>query len=234
MTSKNYQLSNLIVDELGCCNNKTILDANFTSENIEDTVQSLYSNANILRLPNNREITNNSTIKLPFKDNYFDCLYSIESLTQANSQHIINEFCRILKPKGKLIIIDNENKFSPPPHNTMNRISIHLTLLNNGIECKKNHLQNSENLKTKCWFGVKRPNKKVQQNGYYDRIYNHSNVYKLPALSIPFYNSLWLKSASIAQQVNPKTIIELGCGPGHFSTILQDYPPYSIKSILWI
>ena len=62
MPSKNYQLSNLIVDGLGCCNNKTILDANFTSENIEDTVQSFYSNANVLKLPNNREITNNSTI----------------------------------------------------------------------------------------------------------------------------------------------------------------------------
>ena len=45
--------------------------------------------------------------ELPFADSTFDCVYATESLEHAvEIERAVNEMCRVLKPGGKLVIID--------------------------------------------------------------------------------------------------------------------------------
>ena len=45
--------------------------------------------------------------ELPFADSTFDCVYATESLEHAvEIQKAVDEMCRVLKPGGKLVIID--------------------------------------------------------------------------------------------------------------------------------
>jgi malonyl-CoA O-methyltransferase len=48
-----------------------------------------------------------SMTALPFGDESFDCVYATESLEHAvDIKHAVSEMCRVLKPGGKLVIID--------------------------------------------------------------------------------------------------------------------------------
>jgi malonyl-CoA O-methyltransferase len=48
-----------------------------------------------------------SMTALPFADEAFDCVYATESLEHAvDIKHAVSEMCRVLKPCGKLVIID--------------------------------------------------------------------------------------------------------------------------------
>ena len=48
-----------------------------------------------------------SMTELPFAGSAFDCVYATESLEHAvNIEEAVSELCRVLKPGGKLIIID--------------------------------------------------------------------------------------------------------------------------------
>jgi ubiquinone/menaquinone biosynthesis C-methylase UbiE len=58
--------------------------------------------------------------ELPFADASFEAVYATESLEHAvNIEGAINEMCRVLKPGGKLVIIDKNaeywGKLSTPP-----------------------------------------------------------------------------------------------------------------------
>ena len=53
-----------------------------------------------------------SMTELPFADAAFDAVYATESLEHAvNIEGAINEMCRVLKPGGKLVIIDKNAKY---------------------------------------------------------------------------------------------------------------------------
>ncbi|MDA1354056.1 MAG: class I SAM-dependent methyltransferase [bacterium] len=71
--------------------------------------------------------------------------------------------------------------------------------------------------------------KKEKPKEYYDAIYESSERYALPALGIMFYNTLWLKSVLLALELKPDSIVELGCGPGHFASLLARYLPADFK-----
>ena len=48
-----------------------------------------------------------SMTELPFADSTFDCVYATESLEHAvEIERAVSEMCRVLKPGGKLVIID--------------------------------------------------------------------------------------------------------------------------------
>ena len=48
-----------------------------------------------------------SMTELPFADSTFDCVYATESLEHAvEIERAVDEMCRVLKPGGKLVIID--------------------------------------------------------------------------------------------------------------------------------
>ncbi len=48
-----------------------------------------------------------SMTELPFKDAEFDCVYATESLEHAvEIERAVSEMCRVLKPGGRLVIID--------------------------------------------------------------------------------------------------------------------------------
>jgi ubiquinone/menaquinone biosynthesis C-methylase UbiE len=49
--------------------------------------------------------------ELPFADSTFDCVYATESLEHAvEIERAIDEMCRVLKPGGKLVIIDKNKE----------------------------------------------------------------------------------------------------------------------------
>ena len=48
-----------------------------------------------------------SMTELPFPDGQFDCVYATESLEHAvEIDRAVGEMCRVLKPGGRLVIID--------------------------------------------------------------------------------------------------------------------------------
>ncbi len=48
-----------------------------------------------------------SMLNIKYPDAYFDCVYSVEAIEHAiNIENAVKEMVRILKPKGKIIIID--------------------------------------------------------------------------------------------------------------------------------
>ena len=62
--------------------------------------------------PQGIETSVGSMLSIQYPNDYFDCVYSVEALEHAvNVENAIREMARILKPRGKIIIIDkNINK----------------------------------------------------------------------------------------------------------------------------
>jgi malonyl-CoA O-methyltransferase len=57
--------------------------------------------------PEGTEVKNNSILDIEYPDNFFDCVYSVETLEHAIlPENAVKEMVRILKPGGKIIIID--------------------------------------------------------------------------------------------------------------------------------
>jgi ubiquinone/menaquinone biosynthesis C-methylase UbiE len=53
-----------------------------------------------------------SMTELPFADSTFDCAYATESLEHAvDIERAVHEMCRVVKPGGKLVIIDKNAAF---------------------------------------------------------------------------------------------------------------------------
>lgn len=52
-----------------------------------------------------------SLLNLPFPDCSFDCVFSVEALEHAvNPQVAVKELCRVLKPGGKVVIVDKNKR----------------------------------------------------------------------------------------------------------------------------
>ena len=65
--------------------------------------------------------------RLPFPDNYFDGVYTMETLVHAYPLNLVlQEFRRVLKPEGKLVLfeysIPNLNSLNPIVRNMANRV----------------------------------------------------------------------------------------------------------------
>lgn len=62
---------------------------------------------------------------------------------------------------------------------------------------------------------------KEQNSGYYDKIYGESQSYALPYTESPYYK-LWQKVLTLVIEKNPRSIFEIGCGPGQFARMMMD------------
>jgi 2-polyprenyl-3-methyl-5-hydroxy-6-metoxy-1,4-benzoquinol methylase len=62
---------------------------------------------------------------------------------------------------------------------------------------------------------------KEQPAKYYDKIYNKSGVYSLPANEIEIYFETWSKAYEYIKVNNIKDLIDLGCGAGHFPELFE-------------
>ena len=56
---------------------------------------------------------------------------------------------------------------------------------------------------------------------YYNHGYHISPTYKLSPEKMPYYE-MWVAARKIVERENPHTIIDLGCGPGHFGKLIYD------------
>jgi ubiquinone/menaquinone biosynthesis C-methylase UbiE len=62
-------------------------------------------------LPENIKKVKGSIMNMDFPDNYFDFVFCVEALEHSiNPSGAIKELCRVLTPKGKIIIIDKNRK----------------------------------------------------------------------------------------------------------------------------
>jgi ubiquinone/menaquinone biosynthesis C-methylase UbiE len=54
-----------------------------------------------------------SMTELPFENGWFDCAYATESLEHAvEIERAVGEICRVVKPGGKIVIIDKNAEHS--------------------------------------------------------------------------------------------------------------------------
>ena len=65
------------------------------------------SEAMLACVPAGIGVVSGSMTELPFADSAFDCVYATESLEHAvEIERAVGEMCRVLKPGGRLVIID--------------------------------------------------------------------------------------------------------------------------------
>lgn len=62
---------------------------------------------------------------------------------------------------------------------------------------------------------------KEKESNYYDQIYRESQSYALPYTASPYYK-LWKKVLALIIEKNPRSIFEIGCGPGQFARMMLD------------
>ena len=62
-------------------------------------------------VPSSVETRQGSLLNLPFAENSFDHAYSVEALEHAiNPESAIAELCRVVKPGGRIIVIDKNQE----------------------------------------------------------------------------------------------------------------------------
>lgn len=107
----------LIVEFFGDLGGKRVLDVGcgkgrfarvLQSENPEAEIWGLdLSEAMLSYVPAPIHTRAGSMTELPFPDGHFDCAYATESLEHAvEIKRAVDEMCRVVKPEGKLVIID--------------------------------------------------------------------------------------------------------------------------------
>lgn len=69
---------------------------------------------------------------------------------------------------------------------------------------------------------MKEQKEKEKNSNYYDRVYSTSKVYIKNPEEIDEYFSLWTTAADIISKSEYDSIIDLGCGPGHFAKVILD------------
>jgi SAM-dependent methyltransferase len=58
-------------------------------------------------------------------------------------------------------------------------------------------------------------------SGHYDTVYSLSKVYSKDPEHTPYFK-MWSAAADIVSKLGGSTIVDLGCGPGHFPKVLID------------
>ena len=122
------EMINDIIDELNAKDNENILDAG-SGTGILSVEMKKKCKPNIYALDNSQVALNihkkkdpktffikaNLNKKLPFSDNYFDkivCILTLHSIPKKNRVALISEFNRILKSKGKIVLVSPYVGFS--------------------------------------------------------------------------------------------------------------------------
>jgi trans-aconitate methyltransferase len=58
--------------------------------------------------------------------------------------------------------------------------------------------------------------------GWYDEVYKEFDVYRQPFYESPYYPT-WIVIADRLHRYNARRILDIGCGPGQFAQLLQDW-----------
>lgn len=108
---------NTILNYVGNLKGCNVLDVGCGKGRFANAIKRVYPKVNLYGLdiseellksvPPNIKTFKGSMLNIPFKDNFFDVVYCVEALEHAvRVEQAIREMCRVLKPGGKLIIID--------------------------------------------------------------------------------------------------------------------------------
>jgi malonyl-CoA O-methyltransferase len=101
-----------------------------------------------------------SMLAIKYPDSYFDCVFSVEALEHAvNIQAAIKEMIRVLKPGGKIVIIDkNISKLGifkiEPWERWFNPDEVNDIFMKNGVEASYKTLSHDQNCQTDALFIV--------------------------------------------------------------------------------
>ena len=110
-----------ILSFLGDMNGRKVIDVGCGKGRFLRVFKSIYPKGNFYALDISEEmlkhcpqdITKNlgSILNIPYPDSYFDYVYSVETIEHALSvENAVKELCRVLKPGGKIIIIDKDSR----------------------------------------------------------------------------------------------------------------------------
>ena len=118
-----------ICDQVGDINGKTVLDVGCGKGRFLSALKNQYPEARLVGIdmseellqcvPSNIETHHGTMLNMPFEENQFDFVFSVEALEHAvQIGQALREMSRVLKPGGKLIVIDKNiehwGKFETP------------------------------------------------------------------------------------------------------------------------
>lgn len=66
---------------------------------------------------------------------------------------------------------------------------------------------------------------KERSSSWYDAAFAASSLYAAPYNEIQVYLPLWSASAALISYLNIKSILDIGCGMGHFAALMYDRHP---------
>ncbi|MDO8265707.1 MAG: methyltransferase domain-containing protein [Candidatus Saccharibacteria bacterium] len=94
---------------------------------LEFNIKNAKENSLNIKLTNSTSFQVGNYLKLPFRNDSFDAIYTMETLVHAPDYHkALIEFYRVLKPNGKLVLfeytIKPETEITPSEREAMNRI----------------------------------------------------------------------------------------------------------------
>jgi malonyl-CoA O-methyltransferase len=240
LVEKNDQRFKQISDFFGNLNGKAVLDVGCGKGRFAKQFKDQFPKAEITGIDLSEKLLESvpkeirkfqgTILNLPFEDNYFDCVYCIETLEHAvRIERAVDELCRVTAQGGRIAIIDKNIERLGELEITdfekwFDANQIKSLLMKNCSEVVANYFKLNDQTDPKLfiiWTGIKK-SQTLDENEWHEAMIGSASENQVITRIKNNQFPVWIKPL-LEKTKEGESMLELGSGTGELSVILAAY-----------